>query len=607
MRTYLTGALVLLPLLATSSFGKESPVPQDVRVLLGRLEVQEKSKLGPAYQALNKLRKRAQPAIPALIHSFDHGSVEMRWSAMQMLIKMGPVVVPPLSNSLKAKDPMLRQDAAYALGLMKGRAKQAVPDLLEGLRDPVPQVRWQCANALGNIGPAAKNAVPTLLSLGTDANSAVRRVAAESLAKIKPAAMMPPPWLAKALVSRDLATRRDAIYMLRRVGRSFTGALNYLAQALKDIDPLVRKEAVISLRNFGEEAKASISVLLKCMSDVDAGVRVETILTLGALKPTNYSEVTSQLIKALKDAHPGVRQEAAALIGRLGENAKSALPALVAAMKGKDVRLADAASDAMTGLGAVSIPEFIKALRDANEGVRIRAARGLGGVAQHSPQAIAALQAALKDKSVAVAQEAVKALGMAGGNNPAAILALQEALHHKNADVTRQAAEALGRIGPDAIPGLVSLLEAKANAIRTAPPLVGSVQPTLAEVVERLTKGLKHESEFMRWHKAQQLGVLGAHAKKAVPALIQTLADGSPQVRSASAEALSKMGSIALPPLTQALKSKNAGIRIGVAHALGQMGSEAKGALDALETALNDENGEVRAAIGDALKKIARR
>jgi HEAT repeat protein len=62
--------------------------------------------------------------------------------------------------------------------------KAAVPGLTKALANERPLVRLEAALALGKIGPKAAAAKSALEALGDDSDEAVRRAAAEALEQI---------------------------------------------------------------------------------------------------------------------------------------------------------------------------------------------------------------------------------------------------------------------------------------------------------------------------------------------------------------------------------------------------------------------------------------
>src|SRR5688572_30502900 len=64
---------------------------------------------------------------------------------------------------LKHKDAFQRQDAAFAIGQLKFKAKEGVPALIEALKDKEANVRAEAADSLGRIGYSARDAMPDLI------------------------------------------------------------------------------------------------------------------------------------------------------------------------------------------------------------------------------------------------------------------------------------------------------------------------------------------------------------------------------------------------------------------------------------------------------------
>lgn len=103
-----------------------------------------------------------------------------------------------------------------------------------------------------------------------------------------------------------------------------------------------------------------------------------------------------------------------------------------------------------------SVAELEQMLRAPNPAVRVRGAYGLSRLGPEARSAVPALMEAMKKDSL-VRQNAALALGQIGPSAREAVPALNEALSDPEWAVRRQAALALGKIGPEArtaIPGL---------------------------------------------------------------------------------------------------------------------------------------------------------
>jgi len=104
------------------------------------------------------------------------------------------LAVPAIIQALEGKGPAarlseeaasaLRKQAASALGLMAGDARDAIPVLANALADGDAGVRQEAAKALGAIGAEARDAVPSLRKALGDPDETVRSQASAALKKI---------------------------------------------------------------------------------------------------------------------------------------------------------------------------------------------------------------------------------------------------------------------------------------------------------------------------------------------------------------------------------------------------------------------------------------
>jgi CubicO group peptidase (beta-lactamase class C family) len=128
--------------------------------------------------------------------------------------------------------------------------------------------------------------------------------------------------------------------------------------------------------------------------------------------------------------------------------AKAEIGTLVEALADADPFAAGAAADALSAMGALSVPALSTALGDSRESVRQGAAIALGKLGREALPAVPALAGALSDPKENVRWCAVNALGAVGAGASAAVPVLREALHDSDEDVRRGAALALERIDP---------------------------------------------------------------------------------------------------------------------------------------------------------------
>ncbi len=118
---------------------------------------------------------------------------------------------------------------------------------------------------------------------------------------------------------------------------------------------------------------------------------------------------------ALNDNADEVRRNAAVAFGNIGPEARSAVPALLAAIKGNDLLVELNAIWALGKIGpdaGLSVPTLLEILgqRDSNPaGITINALRAIGEIGVKSDEVIRTLRAAARDDNPKIADAANEA------------------------------------------------------------------------------------------------------------------------------------------------------------------------------------------------------
>ena len=211
-------------------------------------------------------------------------------------------------------------------------------------------------------------------------------------------------------------------------------------------------------------------------------------------------------------ASPAVRAECADALGALGPGARSAVPALFAA------------------------------LADPSEAVRAAAARALARI-EPRPEDVPRLVAALGSPDAYVAGFAAWSLGNLGAAAEAAVPDLTRALARD--DTNAVVAAALARIGPGAaaaVPALVDALKSEnADQRWRAARTLGRIGPPAASSVDALTTALADPNGAVRQHAARALGRIGPAARPAAVALQRATGDPDESVRREARQALDRL------------------------------------------------------------------
>jgi HEAT repeat protein len=335
-------------------------------------------------------------------------------------VKLGPVAVPALIDALRGPDDRLRAGAAGVLSVMGPAAADAVPALVALLDGTDRDVRSSAAGVLGAIGPAAAGAVPGLVLLLDDTDGRVRSIAADALGRIGPAAKAAIPALRQRLGLADPVARVraaailwriepdpgllavldealepghgacwDAVEVFRSIGfasvprlsralrsaadprsavefykalaavdRTRRAADAALSAMLADVDPEVRRNAARAAGDLGADARGCAPALERALADGDLFVPRIAAAALLKVDPDNRAVVGFFLKQLTGGSDDFKKAEAARSLGECG--ARAAVPALKAAIDGREGELRDAAIAALWGIDRDEVPVFLR-------------------------------------------------------------------------------------------------------------------------------------------------------------------------------------------------------------------------------------------------------
>jgi HEAT repeat protein/Tfp pilus assembly protein PilF len=344
---------------------------------------------------------------------------------------------------------------------------------------------------------------------------------------------------------------------------------------------------------------------LKALRDPDPSVRAHAALSLQTYsfssfrdpRDLKYLEALPDLITSLSDTNCDVKATAAYALSAFGDEARPAVPALLALLKDTET-VRYAAMSALVKIGGNDASASLDAaLQDVSARVRLRAACFLWKRNQQPQEILPMVAEAVADTSADVRCHGLELLGEMGMDAVEAVPLLIKLLKDPDKSVRRAAAVALEKIGNGAQAALLALIEslddddplmflAASSAIRK---LEVRDSETLKEVLAALSRvSGKHQSTiFCLLHN------LGPQADWAVPQLIEALKDLMHSPRYVT---------IGGPGAT--------GLSLNVASwfvdALGAIGSHARAASPLLIDLLRTSDRYVRLSAAEALWKIDR-
>jgi HEAT repeat protein len=321
------------------------------------------------------------------------------------------------------------------------------------------------------------------------------------------------------------------------------------------------------------------------------------------------------------------RKNALMIVGRMGPDAKDAVPNIVRFIKRStpaDDRLALVAQYALRDIGAnaaTAVPDLIDSFppfffgRFNNIQYRRDLPITLVAIAPKDPKVKSLLRKGLQDQEAGVRVHSAWKLWELGERAPE----LKEIWSKAQGD---EDAVVRGRVGiitawlargsPELLPlALAALKDPERDVRRETMDMLVEGNFTQGEVMDAYVERLADSDWYVRTTACEGLGKMGGKAAKAIPQLKNTLQDKEMFVRVRGAQALyaldPNMVRTAVEVLTEGLTHSSNNVRSAAAKGLGQLGPAAHSALPALRRALHDDWRDVRKDAAEAIAKIEKK
>lgn len=410
--------------------------------------------------------------------------------------------------------------------------------------------------------------------------------------------------LADTNVDARRAAARGVFESAEPVRIALLPRLRELLRAEKDGQ--VRLWLFDALTAMGPDAAEAVPDLVFSMRSSFGGSRTEkahqdyrAAMALAAIgKPS---------VQALKEllADPGtkenVRAESIMALGRIGKDAKPAIPDLVPLLGHESERLRRETIVATGSIGPASVPALIQASKDTNPRVRAGAVAALGGTKSKDPAAIDSVTAASRDSAAEVRIAAVEALSGFDLPDDRLLAGLRQAMNDADAKVVQAAIRGLvarpSLLGP-ALPDLERVIAAGPG--ESAKVAAFAIAATGEGATARLLKALERPESPVE-AIAEALVLQG---RQASPQLSAALASENPRVRRGCALALGTIRPLeAETParLAAGLKDPDEAVRGAFLKALGELGPRARPVVPDVRALLDDTNPATRAQAVDVL------
>ncbi|MGE3852556.1 MAG: HEAT repeat domain-containing protein, partial [Planctomycetota bacterium] len=398
-------------------------------------------------------------------------------------------------------------------------------------------------------------------------NERTRESAAEALGRLGARALVAAPLLLARTADEDEYVAAAAIIALARVTRDQDSAAlaQTLRRLASDTaKPTAVRAAAMTALGYCVPDAATVDTLLAGHAEGRDAWKVSS--RAGAALVRLGRAAVPAIAAQLDSRDEAAISRALALLAAIGPAAEEAVPAMIRHFGNDDGDLRTAAWKAVARVGAAAVPSLIDAAGRGSENHRVAAMRAIEQLGDLAREAAPALMAALNQSSLWIVAAAARALVATGGITPAAAPRLTALLGETNDSICAVCARALGAIGPaarEAIPALVAGLERRLrdtfNAIADAIRRID-----LAAAIAPLLAALDHAEPLVRSRAATLLGGLDDNNRsRAIPRLIRALDDVSqPTPLAAAAAALAALGATdAVPRLRELASHTDAYIR----------------------------------------------
>ncbi len=248
---------------------------------------------------------------------------------------------------------------------------------------------------------------------------------------------------------------------LSSIGPAAASALPELMKILDKKDPVVLPGAIYAIGRLGPEGKPAERKLRDLAARGDPFTRVIATWAICKMHPENQKLLADSLpvlVTALIDKEPRTRAAATKALVDLKPRPALLMPAIGKIMDAVRPESMNNIVEAVADAGAPAVPVLIKALGEPSQRPKVAAILGrLGPEAKDAAPALADILET--DKSPAARREALIALGSIGPFAYQQAPAIAKVLKDDDAQLRAAACYALGKIGPLAVGSKGELLD----------------------------------------------------------------------------------------------------------------------------------------------------
>lgn len=483
--------------------------------------------------------EKIAPFLLGLLDSKQGAKVKKR--ARMGIIRMGHHIIPWLLKALDNKK--IADVVSKALGLLGAKNPFITPFIMNRLSHSKWQEQANGCYILSQIGPEGAMAAPVVARLLSSRVNQVRTNAFQALAKMGSKAL---PTLKKLLSSRTPYNRFVSLKIMGKMAEKAAPALPEIIDVLDDKEPKLQALAIETLTSIGKPAVEAVKPLEKFLThknDTFKSLAVKAIIFI-SLKPH------PGVIKLTEHPNPKMRTFVLSMLRQVPvPRMLHQFPMLLRCIKDKspEVRLlAIQHVQKFENRGQPALPALLKATRDKNKAVRVRAGYAISDIVPLGPMANMSIPPLIENltKPDLAFWSALTFEKMGDGAREAVPHLIKHFSTHRDVRVKIAFVRALAAINdPVAVPHLIKWFEKTYDGklkqeIMKAWPAFGE---KAKDAVPLLVKSLSSTYPSLASQAAESLGRFGKVAKPAVPALEKARQHKKDEVSAAARRALANI------------------------------------------------------------------
>lgn len=408
---------VLVRAAAIAALGTCEPDEKILAALGSALEDKDPSIRLAAVAALAEGKNHSPAVLTELADCLDDSDGAVAVNAAHALMQIGEPAVPAVVPLLKSKDYQL-----LALGILEGMgpaAQKALPEVQPLLTSSDDAAARLACLIVAHCGVAAENAIPELAKVLAMKSHKGRAAAAYALGTIGTAkALAEAAGYRKdddqlvriAVAAGELQAKPDDKQIRQE-------ALPLLREALKRPEPHVRTMACEAIGLFGPSAAAALPELTELVKKrAEAPMEAEAALRAIAMLGPVAATAVPLLTEAVSEDGAPWQMSAGVALGRIGEQARPAVPALQRLIASERPAPRTVAAWALLEIAPtkeqikVSTPLLLEALVASRERAVVELIQSLDRHAGDRPDVREAIQALKDDERPAVRAAVAEAL-----------------------------------------------------------------------------------------------------------------------------------------------------------------------------------------------------